>query len=40
VIALTDAWASRRFAICFRDKRSLQPAAAQLVEFLAGKAGA
>lgn len=40
VIALSDAWASRQFAICFRDKRSLQPAAAQLVEFLAGKAAA
>ena len=38
VVTLTDAWASRRFAICFRDKRSLQPAAAQLVEFLAAKA--
>jgi DNA-binding transcriptional LysR family regulator len=38
VIALTDSWASRRFAICFRDKRTLQPAAAQMVEFLASKA--
>ena len=38
VIALADAWASRRFAICFRDKRTLQPAAAQMVEFLASKA--
>lgn len=37
-IALADAWASRRFAICFRDKRALQPAAAQMVEFLASKA--
>ena len=40
VIALADAWARRRFAICFRDQRSLQPAAAQLAQFLASKAAA
>lgn len=38
VITLTDAWAKRRFAVCFRDKATLQPAAARLLEFLASKA--
>ena len=39
VITLTDAWARRRFAICFRDEETLQPAAARLLRFLAAKAG-
>lgn len=38
VIALTDAWARRRFALCFRDRASLSPAALRLVEDLAAKA--
>lgn len=38
VIELTDAWAKRRFAVCFRDKASMQPAAVRLVEFLVSKA--
>lgn len=38
VIPLTDAWAHRRFAVCFRDQRSLAPAAARMVDFLAGMA--
>lgn len=38
VIPLTDPWAKRRFAVCFRDQASLAPAAARLVEFLATKA--
>lgn len=35
IIPLTDAWAQRRFAICFQDERSLSPAAKLLAEFLA-----
>lgn len=38
VIPLTDAWAQRRFAICFREQTSLAPAAARMVEFLADQA--
>jgi DNA-binding transcriptional LysR family regulator len=34
LIPLTDAWAKRRFAICFRDHDGLQPAARRLVEYL------
>lgn len=37
VVALTDAWARRRFAVCFRDKAALQPAASRLLEFLVSK---
>jgi DNA-binding transcriptional LysR family regulator len=40
VIGLTDAWAKRRFAVCFRDHPSLQPATLRLVEFLEAKAAA
>jgi DNA-binding transcriptional LysR family regulator len=35
IIPLTDAWARRRFAICFQDERSLSVAAKQLAEHLA-----
>ncbi|MGO4329966.1 LysR family transcriptional regulator [Cupriavidus sp. 2TAF22] len=38
VIPLTDAWAQRRFAICFRDEASLSPAARLLVDFLIARA--
>lgn len=38
VIPLTDTWAKRRFAVCFREQTSLVPAAARMVEFLAAKA--
>ena len=38
IVPLTDAWAKRRFAICYRDKQSLSKAAALLVEFLAAAA--
>lgn len=38
VIPLTDAWARRRFAVCFREQASLTPAAQRMVEFLASKA--
>jgi len=39
VIALTDAWAKRRFAICFRDPETLSPAAWRMIDFLAARAG-
>jgi DNA-binding transcriptional LysR family regulator len=39
VVGLTDAWAQRRFAVCFRDRATLSPAALRMVEFLASKAG-
>lgn len=35
VIPLTDPWAQRHFAICFRDAQSLSPAARLLVDHLA-----
>jgi DNA-binding transcriptional LysR family regulator len=35
IIPLTDAWAQRRFAICFQDERSLSAAARLLAEYLA-----
>ncbi len=38
VIPLTDAWARRRFALCFRDERLLTPAARLLVDHLAAGA--
>lgn len=37
-IPLTDSWARRRFAVCFRERAALTPAALRLVEFLASKA--
>lgn len=37
-IPLTDAWAQRRFAVCFRERAALTPAALHMVEFLASKA--
>lgn len=40
VVALSDAWAKRRFAILFREEASLAPAAKQMVDFLAGRATA
>lgn len=41
-VALSDAWAQRRFAICFRNYDELTPAAARLVDYLEarGKAAA
>ena len=38
VVSLTDAWAKRRFAICFKAESSLQPAAARMVGFLGDRA--
>jgi DNA-binding transcriptional LysR family regulator len=38
VVPLTDSWAKRRFAVCFRDPEALSPAASRMVEFLASKA--
>ncbi len=35
IIPLTDPWAERRFAICFKDYEALQPAAQRLVDHLA-----
>ena len=40
VIDLSDAYAERRFAICFHAGQGLQPAAARLVDFLASRAEA
>ncbi len=40
VIALTDAWARRRFAICCRDPQALTPAARLLVDHLVATANA
>lgn len=38
VVPLTDPWAQRRFALCFRDAQALSPAARLLVEHLAEQA--
>ncbi len=40
VIPLTDPWARRRFAICYRDAQSLSPAARLLVDHLANAGSA
>ena len=40
VMPLTDSWARRRFAICFRDEASLPAAARLLVKHLAGSSAA
>jgi DNA-binding transcriptional LysR family regulator len=40
VIPLSDAWARRRFVVCFRDFDSLQPAAQKMVEHLEARARA
>ena len=37
VIPLTDAWAQRRFAVCFRERAALTPAALRMVEYLAAR---
>lgn len=38
LIPMTDKWATRRFAVCFKDEKGLQPAALSMVEHLASKA--
>ena len=38
IVPLTDSWAARRFAVCFRSEDSLQPAALRIVEHLASRA--
>ena len=38
VIPLTDAWAQRRFAVCFQEFDALQPAARRMVEHLVERA--
>ena len=35
IVPLSDAWAQRRFAICYRDEQALSPAAQLLVQHLA-----
>lgn len=40
ILQLTDAWAKRRFAICFHDEKRLSPAARLLVAHLAAYASA
>jgi DNA-binding transcriptional LysR family regulator len=40
VIPLAEDWAKRRFAVCFRARDGLAPAAARLVDFLAERAQA
>jgi len=37
IVALTDAWARRRFAICIRDEAQLSPAARLLVKHLSSR---
>jgi DNA-binding transcriptional LysR family regulator len=38
IIPLTDAWAQRSFAVCFRDFDALQPAAQRMVDHLVERA--
>ena len=40
VVQLSDAWAKRSFALCFRDAAALSPAARMLLAHLEGLAGA
>lgn len=39
-VPLQDAWARRRFALCFRERHQLSAAAAHLLDFLAERAAA
>jgi DNA-binding transcriptional LysR family regulator len=39
-VPLADAWAQRRFAICFRSAGTLPPAADRLLQFLVARANA
>ena len=38
IVALTDAWAERRFVVCFGDEKALSPATRRMVEHLVGRA--
>ena len=38
VIPLVDAWAKRRFVVCFRSFDALQPAAQRMVDYLSSRA--
>lgn len=38
-VALSDSWARRRFAVCFRDPKALAPAARRMVEYLVNRSG-
>jgi DNA-binding transcriptional LysR family regulator len=38
LIELADGWAQQRFALCFRDRAALPPAAARMVDFLGERA--
>jgi DNA-binding transcriptional LysR family regulator len=38
LIPLADSWAARRFAVCFKDEKGLQPAALRMVEHLVSRA--
>ncbi|VWC70265.1 LysR family transcriptional regulator [Burkholderia lata] len=38
VIPLVDAWAKRRFVVCFRSFEALQPAAQRMVDYLSSRA--
>jgi DNA-binding transcriptional LysR family regulator len=38
VVPLSDAWALRRFVVCYRDFDALQPAAQRMVEYLHARA--
>ncbi|WP_157267920.1 LysR family transcriptional regulator [Azohydromonas aeria] len=38
LVPLSDAWALRRFVVCFRDFDALQPAARRMVEYLHARA--
>jgi DNA-binding transcriptional LysR family regulator len=38
VVPLSDAWALRRFVVCYRDFERLQPAAQRMVEYLHARA--
>ncbi len=40
MIPLTDAWARRRFVVCFRDREALPPAAQRMVTYLVERARA
>lgn len=40
IVPLTDAWAQRNFAVCFKDLDALQPAVRRMVDHLAARAHA
>ena len=40
LVPISDAWAERRFAVCFRQREALPPASRRLLDHLEARAAA